>query len=85
MIVKGRSEPVRVFTPCAEPAVCAASLAALQALAVRDWDRALQSLNEVQRCLPHDLAAQRLRERVAAGRLLPEGAPWSSAVALDKL
>ena len=85
VIVKGRSEPVRVFTPFAEPAVCAASLAALQALAVRDWDRALQSLDEVQRCLPHDLAAQRLRERVAAGRLLPEGAPWSGAVALDKL
>lgn len=85
VIVKGRAEPVRVFTPCADPAVCAASLAALQAVALCDWDRALQCLDDVLHRLPHDPAAQRLRERVTAARALPEGAAWSSAVALDKL
>ena len=35
--------------------------------------------------LPSDLAATRLRERVAEARALPADAPWVPAVSLDKL
>lgn len=85
VIVKGKTEPVRVFTPCDDAVACRASQAALDAFRARDWDGAMQSLAEVLQCLPGDLAALRLQERVAVARALPEGADWSPAVALDKL
>lgn len=85
VVVKGRAESVRVFTPCDDAAVCVASAAALDAFHARDWVRALQHLDEVLQRLPGDAAAQRLRERVDAAQALPEGEAWSPAVALDKL
>ena len=85
VIVKGKTEPVRVFTPCEDAAVRDASQAALDAFCARDWDRAELCLAQVLQRLPGDLAAQRLQERVAAARVLPAGADWSPAVSLDKL
>jgi adenylate cyclase len=85
VVVKGRSEPVRVFTPCDDAAVREASLAALQAFHARDWDGAAAHLALVLARAPGDLAALRLQDRLAAARTMPEGADWSPAVALDKL
>jgi adenylate cyclase len=85
VVVKGKTEPVRVFTPCEDAAVRDASQAALDAFHARDWDGAERHLAQLLRLLPGDAAAQRLQERVAAARMLPEGANWSPAVSLDKL
>ncbi|MBT9512891.1 MAG: adenylate/guanylate cyclase domain-containing protein [Acidovorax sp.] len=85
VIVKGKTAPVRVFTPCDDAAVGQASQAALDAFHSRDWDGATQSLAQVLQRQPGDLAALRLQERVAVARALPEGTDWSPAVALDKL
>ena len=85
VVVKGKTEPVRVFTPCGDAAVCAASQGALQAFHARDWNAAGQHLAQILQWLPDDMAALRLQERVALARALPDGAPWSPAVSLDKL
>ena len=85
VVVKGKSEAVRVFTPCDDAAVREASAAALDAFHARDWDVAERQLAQVQARLPGDPAALRLLERIAAARCLPPGADWSPAVALDKL
>lgn len=85
VIVKGKTEPVRVFTPCEEEALCATSTRALQALAERQWEAARQAFREVLALRPGDAAALRLLERVEAGAAQPVGAAWSNAVALDKL
>lgn len=85
VIVKGKSEAVRVFTPCDDAAVREASAAALDALHARDWDGAERYLAQVLERLPGDVTARRLQERVAAARVWPVGAQWSAAVALDKL
>lgn len=85
VIVKGKTEPVRVFTPCGDETVCTASQNALDAFHARDWDAADSWLAQVLQRLPGDAAAMRLQERVAAARALPEGAAWSTAVSLDKL
>jgi adenylate cyclase len=85
VVVKGKTEPVRVFTPCGDAVVRGASLAALDAFRARDWDRAQQWLAEVLQCLPGDVTALRLLARVADARTLPAGADWSPAIALDKL
>ena len=85
VIVKGKTEPVRVFTPCDDATVREASSAALAAFHARDWPGAEAQLARVLERLPGDLAATRLRERVAEARLLPADAPWLPAVSLDKL
>ena len=85
VVVKGKSEAVRVFTPCDDAAVREASAAALDAFHARDWDVAERQVAQVQARLPGDPAALRLLERIAAARCLPPGADWSPAVALDKL
>ena len=85
VIVKGKTEPVRVFTPCDDAVLCQASLAALEAFQARDWDGASQALEQVLQRAPGDMAALRLSARVAQARALPPGADWSPAVALDKL
>jgi adenylate cyclase len=85
VIVKGKTEPVRVFTPCDDAAVRDASLAALDAFQARDWERATGHLAQVLARVPGDPAALRLQERVALARALPAGGDWSPAVALDKL
>ncbi len=85
VVVKGKTEPVRVFTPCGDAAVRDASLAALNAFHVRDWDGASGYLAQVLARVPGDAAARRLQQRVAEARALPVGSDWSPAVALDKL
>ncbi|BEP94035.1 adenylate/guanylate cyclase domain-containing protein [Acidovorax sp. A79] len=85
VIVKGKTEPVRVFTPCDDAVVRDASLAALGAFHARDWERANGHLAQVLARVPGDAAALRLQERVALARALPAGGDWSPAVALDKL
>ncbi|MFP5445710.1 MAG: CHASE2 domain-containing protein [Betaproteobacteria bacterium] len=85
VVVKGKTEPVRVFTPCGDAAVRDASLAALNAFHARDWDGASGYLAQVLARVPGDAAARRLQQRVAEARALPVGSDWSPAVALDKL
>lgn len=85
VVVKGKTEPVRVFTPCDDVAVRDASLAALSAFHARDWDGASGYLAQVLARVPGDAAALHLQRRVAEARALPVGSDWSPAVALDKL
>mgnify|MGYP006156423313 FL=1 len=85
VVVKGKTEPVRVFTPCGDAAVRDASLAALNAFHARDWDGASGYLAQVLARVPGDVAARHLQRRVAEARALPVGSDWSPAVALDKL
>lgn len=85
VVVKGKTEPVRVFTPCDDAAVRDASLAALSAFHARDWDGASGYLAQVLARVPGDAAALHLQQRVAEARALPVGSDWSPAVALDKL
>ncbi len=85
VVVKGRTEPVRVFTPCDDAGVRELSAAALAAFHARDWPLAQRHLHALLAQLPGDAAALRLLDRLAAGRALPADAPWSPAASLDKL
>ena len=85
VIVKGKSEPVRVFTPCDDAELCRLARAALDAFHARAWDAAEEHLRTLLARQPGDLAAQRLLGRITEARSLAPGTPWSAAVALDKL
>lgn len=76
---------MRVFTPCADAGLRSHSAAALTAFHARQWDGAAVQLQAVLGLQPQDPAALRLLDRIAAARGLPADAPWSPAVALDKL
>ena len=89
VIVKGKTRPVRVYTPCTDAArddeVAMQSGAVLDALAARRWDDAEAHLAALLALRPQDTAALRLRERVAQARTQALPADWTPAVALDKL
>jgi len=85
VIVKGKTEPVRVFTPCGDEALRQHSATALAAFRDRLWVDSELQLRAVLGLKPGDLAATRLLERIAEARALPESAAWSPAVSLDKL
>lgn len=86
IIVKGKTEPIRVFTPCADAEACRLSLAALQALQSRDLPQAQAHLDALLARLPGDAAALRLKEHALALAQQPADAPsWPAAIALDKL
>jgi len=85
VIVKGKSAPVRVFTPCADEDVIRASRAVLDALQARDAPAARAQLQAVLARLPGDPAALRLLARLDAALADDAGTPWPEATALDKL
>lgn len=85
VIVKGKTEPVRVYTPCDDEAVCAASAAALEAFQARRWEDARHYLRQVLVAEPADVAAARMLERVEAAASGPLNADWTATVALEKL
>ena len=85
VIVKGKTAPVRVFTPCADATVCHHAQAALDAFHLGAWDEADAHLQALLARCPGDAATLHLQGRVAEARALPPGTPWSPAVALDKL
>lgn len=83
--VKGKSASVRVYTPCVDAALCQLSAASLDAFVQRDWNRARAGLQAQLRAIPDDPATRRLLERLEAACALPQEAPWSAPVSLDKL
>ncbi len=85
VIVKGKSQAIRVYTPCADAALCRLCADTLDAFAHREWAHARAGLEALQRALPGDLATLRLLERLNAACNLAEDANWSAAQALDKL
>ncbi|HEY5801725.1 MAG TPA: adenylate/guanylate cyclase domain-containing protein [Burkholderiaceae bacterium] len=85
VIVKGKSEAIDVYTPCADAKLCELSREAIGHFALRKWEEAERAFTALLKLAPGDPAALRFLERIAEERRLPDGAPWVAAVALDKL
>jgi adenylate cyclase len=84
VIVKGKSEAVEIFTPCADAELCEANARAIAAWRARRWDEAEALWKEVAARHPDDSIARIYLERVAAARVAPAAA-WRDAVELEKL
>jgi len=85
VIVKGKTQPVRIFTPSDSKELCDLSTQALEAFSSRNLPLATTLLEQLLTIKPADKAATRLLMRIQAARALTPDAPWSSAEALDKL
>lgn len=85
VIVKGKTEPIGVFTPCEDAALCELSRQAIDAFRAKRWEESRNAFEQILVRKPGDLAATRLLERVAAAAGADElDADWSGAVSLDK-
>jgi adenylate cyclase len=85
VIVKGKSEPIKVYTPCNDANLCGLSLRALALFEARQWDESAAVLTQVLAHVPTDLAALRLLRRIDEARSSARAPGWCSALALDKL
>jgi adenylate cyclase len=85
VIVKGKTEPVEIFTPCADERVCGLSTRAVAAYRARQWDESERLWRETLSALPGDGIAQIYLERIARLRSIAPEEPWEAAVELEKL
>jgi adenylate cyclase len=85
VIVKGKSEPVDIYTPCADFALNEASARAIQAYWARRWNEAEEAWRAIAREHPGDPLPSLYLERISRLRIVSPGTDWIGAVELEKL
>ena len=85
VIVKGKTEPVEILTPCEDDLAIDATRRAVAAYRARRWDESEGAWREVLARLPGDPVAEIYLERLEACRKLAPDAPWEAAVELEKM
>ena len=85
VIVKGKTEPVEIVTPCDDPRAIELTTRAMAAYRDRRWEESEALWREVQARLPGDGVAAIYIERIARCRQMAPEAAWEAAVELDKL
>jgi adenylate cyclase len=85
VIVKGKTEPVDIWTPCADPVVVAASAKAIEAYRARRWEECELLFREILRRLPDDHISLLYIERIQRLRVTALEEDWEGAVELEKM
>jgi len=85
VIVKGKSEPVKVFTPCRDAVLASLSATGVASFGQRRWDDSAAAFAQLLVHKPGDLAALRFLQRIDTERTAGPGDAWSAALSLDKL
>lgn len=85
VIVKGKSEPVDIYTPSADATVNETSAAAIIAYRARRWDESERLWRQILDRHPADTIAQLYVERIHRCRLVAPATEWDGAVELEKL
>jgi adenylate cyclase len=83
--VKGRSQAVETFTPCADNETIRLNDEAIRLFRAQSWDESERLWRELLVHQPNDRIAEYYLERIAAHRASPPQSDWDGAVALDKL
>jgi adenylate cyclase len=84
VMVKGRTDAVTIFTPCADAALVDMSRVALDAFNARDIDRSLKLWRKLLETYPDDGIAIAFVHRIESLQS-DSSTAWTGAVALDKL
>ncbi len=85
--VKGKEDPIEIFTPCADKSLNKINEAAVMAYRNQDWDGADQRFNSILESWPGDSIATHYIERITRFRKSApgDGADWDGSVALEKM
>jgi adenylate cyclase len=83
--VKGKTEPVNVYTPCDDGRLIALTDLAWQTYLQRDWGGALLRVALLREITPDDRLAAMLEERIIQCDLEMPGEEWDGSVGLEKL
>jgi adenylate cyclase len=84
VMVKGRSDAVMIFTPCADETLAELSRAALDAFNRRSLDQSLALWQQLLSAYPADRIAAAFVKRIESLQSASTG-DWTVATALDKL
>lgn len=84
VVVKGKSQPVDVFTPCDNARIVTLSTQILEQFRARKWDTAESLLQDLLALSAEDAIALLYVERIARLRLEPLPEDWNGAVELEK-
>jgi adenylate cyclase len=85
VIVKGKSQAVDTFTPCADESVVDLTARAIKLFRSQQWDAACLLLEELLTLAPSDKIAGIYLERIVKFRAAPPTANWDGAFELDKM
>jgi adenylate cyclase len=85
--VKGKEEPIEIFTPCSDQRLNQINESAVMAYRNQDWDAAEQRFNSILETWPEDSIAALYIERISRLRKNApvDGAGWDGSVALEKM
>jgi adenylate cyclase len=83
--VKGKTEPVAVYTLDADPAVVAISDQAIEAYRQQDWDRSTALWQSLLELSPDDPIAKVYLKRIPELRTQVRDAAWDGSTALEKM
>jgi adenylate cyclase len=83
--VKGKTQPIEVYSFAMDPTLGGLDEQAIAAYRRQQWDQAESVWHEVLQRVPGDGIAQVYLKRITALRNAPPGADWDGSVALDKM
>ncbi len=85
VIVKGKTEPVEIFTPCEDAELAGLTSRAIEAYRSRRWDESERLWREVLARKPDDTIAPIYLQRIGLYRSIAPDAKWEAAVELEKM
>src|SRR5205085_7674889 len=85
VIVKGKSEPVDIYTPCEDGALIEMTAGAVAAYRERRWEASELMWQEILKRHPDDGVCAVYIERIARCRIVAPAPTWQGAVELEKL
>jgi adenylate cyclase len=85
VIVKGRTQPIDVFTFCENREIALLGEAALRCYMQTDWDGAASALRQILALDPQDGIGALFLKRIEEYRVSPPPDGWNGSIALEKL
>jgi adenylate cyclase len=85
VIVKGKSEPVEIYTPCDDTAINEMTARGVTAYRARRWEESELVWREILKRHPDDRIATLYAERIGRCRIASPDVSWQGAVELEKL
>lgn len=83
--VKGKLEPVGIFTPCTDEEIISLSKDAIAAFRASKWDNSESLWHKILEIAPQDRIASLHLGRIAELRMAPPPADWGGAISLEKM